>query len=180
MPPPDSEQARWFAEHVLPHEADLRGWLQAQFPTLGDVDDVVQDSYQRLLRVHGTGPVANPRAFVFVTARNFALNQLRRLRRERRDPWIEVELAATLADGANTAESLASAEELGLLVQAIQGLPARCREVMTLRKIYGLSQKEVAARLGIAEHTVEAQSRIGLRKCSEFFRQHGYGKGRTS
>ena len=38
-----------------------------------------------------------------------------------------------------------------------------------LRRIYGLPQKEVAARLGIAEHTVEAQATIGLRKLAEFF-----------
>ena len=47
-----------------------------------------------------------------------------------------------------------------LLVEAIEQLPTRCREVMTLRKIDGLSQREVAARLGIAEHTVEGGARL--------------------
>jgi RNA polymerase sigma-70 factor (ECF subfamily) len=55
------------------------------------------------------------------------------------------------------------------LTQAIQSLPARCRQIITLRRIYGLSQKEVAAQLGIAEHTVEAQGTIGLRKLTEYF-----------
>lgn len=178
MSPHDSEQARWFAEHVLPHEAALRAWLHARFPSLGDVDDIVQESYQRLLRVQETGPVANPRAFLFVSARNFAFNQLRRLRRERRDPLTEVEVAAAFIDTAGIPESLAHAEDLRLLLAAIHTLPVRCREVMTLRKIYGLSQREVAVQLGIAEHTVEVQSRIGLRKCSEYFRRHGYGKDR--
>jgi DNA-directed RNA polymerase specialized sigma24 family protein len=45
---------------------------------------------------------------------------------------------------------------------------------MTLRKIYGLSQKEVAKKLGISVHTVEAQGSIGLRKCIDYFRQQGY------
>jgi RNA polymerase sigma-70 factor (ECF subfamily) len=50
---------------------------------------------------------------------------------------------------------------------------------VTLRKIYGLSQREVAERLGVSEHTVEAQGGIGLRKCIEYFRRHGYSpKGR--
>ncbi|MBC7365597.1 MAG: RNA polymerase sigma factor [Undibacterium sp.] len=177
MPPYDPEQARWFAEHVLPHEAALRGWLRSRFPFLTDVDDIVQESYERLLRVQETGPIANPRAFVFVSARNFALNQLRRLRRENRDPRAEVEAAVAYVDTAGIPESLARAEDLRLLVEAIHELPNRCREIMTLRKIYGLSQREVAARLGIAEHTVEVQSRIGLRKCSDFFRRHGYGRG---
>jgi hypothetical protein len=33
----------------------------------------------------------------------------------------------------------------------------------------------VAAQLEISEHTVEAQGTIGLRKCIEYFRRHGYG-----
>jgi len=177
MPPPDSDLARWFAEQVLPHEADLRGWLQARFPVLTDVDDVVQESYQRLLRVQSTGSIANPRAFLFVSARNVALNQLRRLRRERRDLWTENAVAATPADGPRPPDAVAGDEELQLLVAAIEQLPSRCREVMTLRKIDGLSQKEVAARLGIAEHTVEVHSRLGLQKCTEFFRLRGYGRG---
>ena len=179
MPPHDPEQARWFAEQVLPHEAALRAWLHARFSSLGDVDDIVQESYERLLRVQETGPIANPRAFLFVSARNFALNQLRRLRREKRDTSVEVDVATAFVDTAGIPETLARAEDLRLLVEAIHELPGRCREIMTLRKIYGLSQREVATRLGVAEHTVEVQSRIGLRKCSDFFRRHGYGRGRT-
>jgi RNA polymerase sigma-70 factor (ECF subfamily) len=70
-------------------------------------------------------------------------------------------------------ESVTRAEDIQLLVQAIQSLPERCRQVFTLRKIYGLSQKEIAVRLGISEHTVEAQGTVGIRKCAEFFHRHG-------
>ena len=42
-----SDAARWFAEEVQPHEVHLRAWLHKQYPRLGDVDDVVQDSYGR-------------------------------------------------------------------------------------------------------------------------------------
>ena len=49
----------------------------------------------------------------------------------------------------------------------------RCRQVLTLRKIYGLSQKQIAAQLGIAEHTVEAQVGNGMRGCAKFLARHG-------
>lgn len=174
MPPQDPEQARWFVDEVLPHEPRLKAWLRARFPRLGDLDDVVQEAYTRLLGAHASGPVASPKAFLFVTARNLALNRLRHLRIERPEGLAEIDPASVLDDGADVPEQITRAEDLQLLIDAIQSLPERCRQIMTLRKIYGLSQREVAVRLELSEHTVEAQGAIGLRKCIEFFRRHGY------
>jgi RNA polymerase sigma factor (sigma-70 family) len=172
MSSPESDLSRWFAEEVQPHEGALRNWLRMRFAILADIDDLVQEAYSRLLRVRETGSVANPRAFLFVTARNLALNQLRHERHVRGVGMDEAD--AVLDQGPPVPEAVAQAEDLQLLIQAIQALPNRCRQVMTLRKIYGLSQAETARRLGISEHTVEAQGAIGLRKCAEFFRRRGY------
>lgn len=177
MSSPDSELFRWFAEKVQPHEAALRSWLRGRFPGLKDIDDVVQDSYARLLHTRETGSIACPRAFLFVTARNLALNHFRHQRHEQSDGVAEVDLSGVLDEGAAIPDLVASAEDLRLLIRAIESLPARCRQIVTLRKIYGLSQKEVAARLGLSEHTVESQGSIGLHKCIEYFRRHGYGRG---
>ena len=174
MSPQNAEQARWFVDEVLPHEKELRGWLHVRFTTAGDVDDMVQEAFARLLKIHDSGPIVNPRAFLFVTARNMALNQLRHLRYERPQGAEELDPLSIVDDLNSPPESLAKEEELQHLIKAIQSLPNRCRQVMTLRKIYGLSQKEVAQRLGISVHTVEAQGSIGLRKCIEYFRCHGY------
>ena len=146
MTPHDSEQARWFVDEVLPHEKELRAWLQSRFPRAGDVDDLVQEAFTRLLKAHESGPVVNPRAYLFVITRNLALNQLRHLRYER-PPDVEEMDPLSIADDVNSPpESIAKKEELQQLIKAIQSLPNRCRQVMTLRKIYGLSQKEVAVR----------------------------------
>ncbi|MBL9204011.1 MAG: sigma-70 family RNA polymerase sigma factor [Opitutaceae bacterium] len=177
MPPQDPEQARWFVDEVLPHEPQLRGWLRARFPGVQDVDDIVQESFARLLRAHASGPVACARAFLFVTARNLALNHLRHQRVERPEGTGEIDPHTLLDERAGVPESVADAEEFQILIRAIQALPDRCRQIITLRKIYGLSQKETAERLGISEHTVEAQGVIGLRKCIEYFRRHGYRAG---
>jgi RNA polymerase sigma-70 factor (ECF subfamily) len=77
-----------------------------------------------------------------------------------------------MEEGDGIPETVARSEEIEILTEAIQSLPERCRQVLTLRKIYGLSQKEIAAQLGIAEHTVEAQTAIGVRKCAAFFARH--------
>ena len=52
-------------------------------------------------------------------------------------------------------------------VEAIDALPARCREIFIRRKLQGVSQKDIAARLGLSEQTVQGQAARGLRRVSE-------------
>lgn len=172
VPSEDSPQARWFAEHVQPHEAMLRAWLRGQFPRAGDVDDLVQEAFVRILQARESQAIDSPKAFLFATARNLALGRLRHLKVEGDFALAEGGLSSVCDEGADVAETVARAQELELLTHAIQSLPTRCRQVITLRRIYGMSQREVAAHLGIAEHTVEAQGTIGLRKLAEYFERN--------
>jgi RNA polymerase sigma-70 factor (ECF subfamily) len=174
MPPVDPVIARWYADAVQPHEEALRGWLASRFPHLADVDDIVQESVVRVLRARDNGPIIAPKALLFVAARNLSLNRLRDAQREPVRPLADFDLGGVLDEHEDIRETVARLEEFRVLIEAIQSLPKRCRQVMTLRRIYGLSQREVAAQLGISEHTVEAQSTIGLDKCAEFFRARGH------
>jgi RNA polymerase sigma factor (sigma-70 family) len=171
LPDPNTDQ--WFAEHVLPHESALRGWLRTRFPSLNDVDDLVQESYTRILHARTLAPIHSVKAFLFVTARNLAFDHFRRHQIAVLEPIAEIEKLSVLEDKPGIPETVGRQQELELLTLAIQSLPERCRQVLTLRKIYGLSQKEIAAELGISEHTVEAQVGNGMRRCAEFLA--GYG-----
>ncbi len=164
---------RWFSAEVLPHEAALRAWLRGQFPQLTDVDDIVQESFARVLRARGRGEVQTPRALLFTTARHVAIDLLRRNKIVAFEPLTESPASPVYDEGRGVAESAAHRQELEILTHAIQSLPDRCRQVLTLRKIYGLSQKEIAAELGISEHTVEVQVANGMRRCAEFLARHG-------
>ena len=179
MPPADPAIARWYADEVQPHEAPLRAWLASRFPNLADVDDIVQESVMRVLRARGSGPILSPKSLLFVAARNLALNRLRDAQREPVQSLADFDLGGVLDEHEDIRETVARLEEFRVLIEAIQSLPKRCRQVMTLRRIYGLSQKEVAAQLEISEHTVEAQSTIGLDKCAEFFRARGHVSRRS-
>ena len=174
MTDPESISEQQFVEEALAHKDYLRNWLSSRFSAVKDPEDVVQESYARLFKYHQTGPVVNIRAFLFVTARNLALNEIRRYGYENRS----VLLADSMFEHSTTAlpiqnKSTCSAEEVELLMEAIQSLPKRCRQVFTLRKIYGLSQREIAERLGMSINTVQNQGVIGLRKCKEYFRKKG-------
>lgn len=70
-------------------------------------------------------------------------------------------------------ETACAREEAVLLARAIDALPARCREIVILRKLRGIPQKEIAARLGIAEPTVQVQVARGMKKCNQYLCEHG-------
>ena len=50
-----SADHRWFDDHVLPHEPLLRAWLRSRFPRGVDLDDLVQESFARVLRARANG-----------------------------------------------------------------------------------------------------------------------------
>lgn len=169
----DPKLSQWFAQEVQPHAAALRSWLRGRFPALRDVDDLVQEALSRVCQAYAAGPIATPRAFLFTTARNLALDRVRRHQIVNIESLAEIESLPVYSDEDGVPETVAKTQELELLTQAIQSLPDRCRRVLTLRKIYGLSQREIAMQLGIAEHTVEAQVGIGMRRCADFLARHG-------
>lgn len=168
-----ADQTRWFTEKVQVHEASLRAWLRSRFPSLPDIDDVVQESLTRVWQARAAGPIVLVKPFLFATARNYALDYFRRQQVVSIEAIAEIEALGVMEEGTGVPETVAKTQELELLTQAIQTLPDRCRQVLTLRKIYGLSQREIARQLGIAEHTVEAQVGIGVRRCAEFLARHG-------
>jgi RNA polymerase sigma-70 factor (ECF subfamily) len=168
----NSDQARWFAEHVQPHEPTLRAWLHSRFPQSAEREDIMQEAFARVWQARLRGELRAPKAFLFATARNLALDLVRRQNVLCAEPLKYFDEADILDETAGVPETVARNQELALLTEAIQALPDRCRQIFTLRKIYGLPQAEIAARLGVSEHTVSAQLTIGLHKCTGFFTRH--------
>ncbi len=171
--PSRTDQARWFSEEVNPHRGALRAYVRRAFPGVRDVEDVVQDSLLRIWTVRASRQIGCARAFLFKIARNRALDLLRR---GQASPLVAVRdlTALSVAEEEHSpADALATAEKIELLADAIADLPDRCREIVVLRKLRGLSQREVAVRLGLSERTVEVQVARGTRRCAEYLRRCG-------
>jgi len=179
LPPmsfPPSDDARWFAAEVQPHDPALRGWLRTRFSALSDVEDVMQETYRRVLQMRAGDPLRAHavKPLLFTIARNLALDELRRRQIVPMQALPDDGDAAVFAtDEPGVAETVSRRQELALLAEAIQALPERCRQILTLRKIYGLPQREIARLLGISEHTVEAQVGIGMHRCADYLNRLG-------
>jgi RNA polymerase sigma-70 factor (ECF subfamily) len=177
------DKTRWFAEQVQPHEPALRAYLSKRFPGLPDHDDLVQEAYMRMLRVENPDRLTHPKAFLFTTARNAAIDLLRRLRSQPPNPVTDPEGLVQLAllDTPPTVmETLERRQRREALLRAMAMLPERCREVMLLRYLDGLRGKEIAARLGISLGTVKGHLLKGVRDCARYFEAQGLAETRPN
>lgn len=175
MTPSVEDHPRWFAEEILPHEPALRSYLRYSLSSAADVDDLAQECFMRVLRMGSTTSVTSPKALLFTIARNAVRDLIRRRRVSDNVLITEVEGLCVLDEGHDVVEDVSRRQELALLAEAIATLPERCRQVLLLRKIQGLSQREIATRLGITENTVESLVAKGTRRCGEFLRGRGVG-----
>ena len=134
--------------------------------------DLAQESYARVLAVERSGEtIAEPRALLYRTARNLVIDGHRRnevrgqnLSADADAP--EAAVDALSAPGACEPEAAAmSSQAVGALLAAIGELPLRCREAFILHKFDGLSQVEVAARMGISVTMVERHLKLAMKAC---------------
>ncbi len=159
---------RWFAREVLPHEPDVRRWLSVRLRGLEscDIDEVVQEAYARMWCAD-IDRISNPRAYLFVTAKHIVGEQLRRSR------IVSIELMADLDvlniedDEVNVHRRLSGQQEIARLHSIIETLPPKCRAAFRMKKFEELSQREIAARMGVAESTVEKHLAKALRVISK-------------
>lgn len=154
---------QWFVQEILIHEEALLRYLQRHWPHRDEIHDLRQELYVRLYEAAGKALPAQPKAFLFASARHLMTDRIRRNKVVSIEPMGDFEPSHVLMDEVTPERWSGGRQTLHRLSDALDRLPARCREVVWLRRVEDLSQKEVALRLGISEKTVEKQIAKGMR-----------------
>jgi len=153
----------WVGSHVLPHEAAVRAWLMRWTSCEQDIDDVIQEAYCRLAAMDDVSHIANGRAYLFQTTRNIVLEQARRSKIVRIDNVMDMGALSIVDETPPMDRVVSGVRELQRVEQLIEGLPLKCRRVFILRRIHGVSQREIARMFGISQNAVEKQATRGLK-----------------
>ena len=177
-PTRDPDDGQWFEREVHAHEAQLKSYLGSSYPLGRDVEDVVQEAYLRVWKVRLSRPIHSAKSFLFQVARHLAIDLLRRNRVSPLDSLPDFSTLSVLDDGHGVTEIACSREEIALLGRAFDALPGRCREVMIMRQVHGIPQREIARQLGLSELTVQTHVVNGLRRIEAFM--HRYARERSS
>lgn len=176
---PDSLR-EWFCREVLPHEAALTRFIRRNWTNQSDIAELRQDVYVRVFEAARAQRPLNPKAYLFTIARNHLINAARRARIVSFDLVADLEAASVAEDQATPERLLSARDELRHVQAALAQMPERRREIVMLKKIEGLSQNEIATRLGVSVSTVEKQLTAGMRFIAEWMLGAGEVQARAS
>lgn len=140
-----------------------------------EVEDIVQETYVRVCQIKRPQDIRQPRSYLFRTARNLALDYLKRSDTKLTDGMDEQDMDSLIDHSKgddSTFEQVASNEEFALFCEAVRHLPVKCRRVFVMKKVYGYSQIEIARKLNISIGTVEKHISQGIKRSTYFMQQH--------
>jgi RNA polymerase sigma factor (sigma-70 family) len=172
MPKVTDDRALWLGQHILPHEPALRAWLSRRRIGGLDVDDIIQESYARLITAPDVDNIRTPKTYLFQVARSVIATSLRGVKVVTitvSEP--EVLDLATQEPAADV--QLSDRQELQRLIEAIAAMPEPTRSIFRLRRIEQLPQRAIAERLAMPESTVEKHVSRALAKMSDLFGRGG-------
>jgi RNA polymerase sigma factor (sigma-70 family) len=133
-------------------------------------EDLAQTTYLRAHKAVENGRVDHLEGFLHQTARNLALDHLRR-RRTRAGAELEGlddALVASVSDGTPSIEqALIQKQMFGVFQQALAALPKRAQTVLVLSRIEEWSNVRIADHLGISERTVFNDLKLAMAHCRD-------------
>lgn len=150
-------------------------FLRRCWPYAQDLHDLRQEAYIRVYEAAARCRPFQAKAFLFATAKHLITDRVRRQRIVTIDTVGDLDTLDVIIDEISPERRLGARQELRVLAQAFDRLPAKCRETVWLRRVDRLPQKLVAARLGVTEKTVEKHLMKGMKLLAEALLSGGFG-----
>lgn len=166
-----SEVNAWFIREVLTLETALQRYLRHAWRNESDIGDMCQDVFVRCIEAAKREIPHPTRPFVFFIARSLLIDRLRRNQIVSIDAVADLEAFGISTDDPAPDRSVIARQDWRRLQAALARLPERQRDAVVMRKVEGLSRKEIAQRMGIAEPTVAQHLANGIAALTDFFNE---------
>ena len=147
------------------HLSALKRYVMRILHVENDVDDVVQEAFLRAYKAERGADIRQPKSYLFRVAKHVALGQIRQKVNKPTDYLEDSDPSSILSDEWTLEDEVLAQERLGIHCAAVASLPPRRRKVYLMRKVYGMSQKDIAENLGITISTVEAHLAKAFKEC---------------
>lgn len=159
------EQDRQISEVVTREQSRLRNFIRRRVADPGDVDDVLQDVFSRLVEANRLlMPIEQVTGWLFTVARN----RITDLFRKSRDEEEELDLDDLLASDETEPDALFAQRVLvDELEAAIAELPVEQRAVFVAHELEGRSFRSIAEETGVGVNTLLSRKRYAVLRLRE-------------
>jgi RNA polymerase sigma factor (sigma-70 family) len=151
------------------YRAELVAFVRMKFGAgPPEPEDVVQQAFANFAALGRCDTIANPRAFLFRTAHNIAVNDLRRQRIGHRifESSPQTQELSEARDDFNPEVVLLGKEQYQMIEQVICDMPEKRRQILLLNRLEDLSYAEIARRMGLSESAVRKHAALAIRECA--------------
>jgi len=141
----------------------LRRFLRRRFGPFISPEDIAQETFERLCAIQDTA-IASPRAYLYRTAKNLAMNDIRH---QLVVPMItvpdpdQVETESKRGSKKNSCES----EELIRMREMLDALAPHLRDALMMHRLEGLNDNAIAKRMGVSRATVHRYLAEAMHQC---------------
>lgn len=137
-------------------------------------EDLAHDAYIRVSRAAALSPVEHVEAFLHQTARNLALDHVRRRKvraRFEHENVTQDAIEQVAADYPSVEAEVIERERLRAFESVLATLPERARTVWMLAHLEGWSYAQIAEHLGISRNTAYNNVKLVMARCHDVFAQ---------
>ncbi len=174
----EEDRAEWLRRDILPHESFVRKVLVRKYPH-ADIEDVLQAAYLRLIGAPKVIHDKDGKAYLYLVAKSVIIDHVRRGQIRMKAGAAEADLDGLelVADEPTQEESLDWRRAYEQFTIALSQLPEKQRKVIELRRIEGLSSKDVAARVSRSVSSVEKTQLQAMRRLASAMQERASDLG---
>ena len=135
----------------------LKRFVASRLSDDNDAEDVAQEAFHNMMRVDEPEALDNPKAYLYQTAANLALNRIRKQRRQQRcERGLQNELEAAGGDNVHSPQDIvAGRQELERVLSALNALPEKVNRAFMLSRADNKNYTQISEEMGVSVSSVE-------------------------
>lgn len=153
----------------------LRRFVASRLADEAEAEDIAQEAFHHLMRVKEPEKLDNPKAYLYKSAANLALNRIRKRKRQQcYENTVQADMQSQCDSGADYLEDVcASTQELEQVLAALNDLPDKVQRAFMLSRADNKTYREISQQMGVSISCVEKYLICALKHLREQLPQRG-------
>ena len=138
-----------------------------------EAEDIVHSAFARFVAMESPFSVENPRAFLYTTSYNIAIDVKRHNQVQNRYEQAVVDNDAAIVTALGPEQEVEGKQRVGIISRALWGMPQKRRQLLMMSRFDGLSYAEIARQVGLSETVVRKHVSNALADCHKALQAQG-------